>query len=178
MRTSASTPVYQSVSRTRTELNIFALARILARGNAQLVACASPGVDERRCERLVNLSPQPINVDFYQFGERVEGVVPDMFRDFFPPDNFAGVAREILKQSVLFGGKFDRLPIAADSLPAGIDLKIADFNYDRAQVCAAPQQCAQPRQQFTELERLRQIVVRAGVQATDAILHRVACRQH
>src|SRR6267378_1506917 len=115
MRTSASTPVYQSVSRARTELNIFDLHPIFVRWNAQLVACPTPGVDERHPERLVNLTSQPINVDFYEFGERVERIVPDVFGDFFTPDNFARVAREILKQRVLFGGKFDGLPVPLDS---------------------------------------------------------------
>src|ERR1700682_3635456 len=107
MRTNASTPVYQSVSRARTELNIFVLNPLFVRGNAQLVAGPAPGMDERRAERLVNLSPQPVNVDFYQFGERVERIVPDVFGNFFAPDNFAGIAREVFKQRVLFGGEFD-----------------------------------------------------------------------
>src|SRR6266403_822740 len=116
-------PVYQRVSRARTELNIFAP---IFRWNAQLVAGATPGIDERRTERLVNLSPQPINVDLYQFGERIKRIVPDMFGDFFASDNFARVAREVLKQRVLFGSELDELSLAPDSLPTHVYLKIAD----------------------------------------------------
>src|SRR6267378_4354539 len=65
--------------------------------DAQFVTGAPPGVDEGHAERLVNLPPQPINIDFYQFGKRVERIVPDVFGDFFAPDNFAGVARKVLK---------------------------------------------------------------------------------
>src|ERR1700730_4384254 len=132
MRTSARTPVYHSVSLARTELNIFALNPIFVGWNAQLVSRPAPGVDQRRPERFVNLSAQAINIDFYQFGERVERVVPDTFGDFFAPHNFACVAREVFKQSVLFGSEVDGLPVAPDSLPSRVNFKIADFNDDRA----------------------------------------------
>src|SRR5882762_3824699 len=135
-------------------------------------------MDERRTERLVNLSPQPINVDLYQFGERIKRIVPDMFGDFFAPDNFARVAREVLKQRVLFGSELDHLSLASDSLAPRVYLKIADFDDRRAQLLSAPQQRTQTRQEFTELERLRQIIVGAGVEATDAILHGVARSKH
>src|SRR6267143_1906634 len=98
MRTSARTPVYHNVSRERTELNIFPLVSILrhtratrvraplfVRWNAQLVPRPPPGVDERHAERLVNLSAQTINVDFYEFGEGVERIVPDVLGDVFAP---------------------------------------------------------------------------------------------
>src|SRR5882672_3739544 len=175
MRTRASTPVYQSVSRTRTELNICAL---ILRWSAQLVACSASGVDKRHAEWLINLSAQTINVDFYEFRERVERIVPDVFGDFFASDNLAGVTREVFKQCVLFGGEFDGTPIALDSLPARIYLKIADLNDGWPQLLPAPQQCTQSRQKFSELERFRQIVVCAGIQSTDAILHCISRREH
>src|SRR5437660_5445426 len=106
--------VYQRVSRTRTELNIFTLARIHVSWNAQFVARPSPGVDERHAKRLIDLSAQPINVNLYQFREGIERIVPDVFGYFLTPDNFAGIAREVLKQRVLFGREFDSLPVAAD----------------------------------------------------------------
>jgi hypothetical protein len=109
--------VYHKVSRARTELNIFALDPIFVRWNAQLVAGASPSVNKRHAERRVNLSAQAINVDFYEFRERVERIVPNVLGDFFASDNLARVAREIFKQRVLFSGEFDGLPVAPDSLP-------------------------------------------------------------
>src|SRR5258708_20444368 len=96
MRTSASTPVYQSVSRTRTELNILTLDSVLVRRQAQFVARASPCVNQRLAQRRVHLSAQPVDVDFYQFREGVEGIIPDMFRDFSAPDNFPSLAPELL----------------------------------------------------------------------------------
>src|SRR4051812_17124485 len=148
MRTSASTPVYHKVSRARTELNIFALAFLFVRWSAQFVACPSPGVYERHVERLINLSAQTVDVDFYQFGERVKGVVPDVFGDFFAPDNFSCVARQKLKQRVFFGRQFDGASTAPHMPSTRVYLKVTYFNDDRAQLLPAPQQCAQPCQKF------------------------------
>ena len=135
-------------------------------------------MDERRAERLVNLSAQAINVDFYQFREGVKRIVPDVLGDFFAPDNFARVAREVLKQRVLFGSELEQLSLASDSLAPRIYLKIADFDDRRAQLPSAPQQRTQTRQEFSELERPRQIIVGAGVEATDAVLHGIARSKH
>src|SRR5260221_12889140 len=116
--TRASTLVYNSVNRTRTESNMFLPRRarfscrfhgtrlplfarvdaplqhsVLGRRAAHLcpaehVSGASPRVNQRLGRaQVINLAPQAVYVHFDRIGERVESLIPHMFRNFLAPHN-------------------------------------------------------------------------------------------
>lgn len=85
-------------------------------------------------------------------------------------EHFAGPAHEHLEQRVLLRRELD-LPLAAPHLPGcGIQAEVAHAEHDGPLDRAATRERAQPRQQLTERERLRHIVVSAGVQPGDPVL--------
>src|SRR5262245_46867877 len=97
----ASTAVYQSVSRIRTESLIIpamvaspVVVEIAARSgtDGDHIARAPPGVDERRLLPGVHLLPQPADVDVDDVREGVEAIVPHVLGELGPPDDPPGVA--------------------------------------------------------------------------------------
>ena len=59
-----------------------------------------------------------------------------------------------------------------------IEAEVADLEHRRPLHRRTAGQRAQPRQQLPEVERLRQVVVGAGVEAGDAVVDGVASSQH
>jgi hypothetical protein len=59
-----------------------------------------------------------------------------------------------------------------------IEAKVSDLEHRRPLDRRPPRQSAQPGEELRERERLREVVVGAGVQPRDAVLDRVAGGQH
>src|SRR5256885_8483803 len=108
--TSASTPVYQRVSRARIESSMIALRFALDSGFAlrfvslqivrrgQHVAFAAPRVNERHREAVIYLSPQPVDVDINEIRERVEVFVPHVLGNFGATEHAPPLMREVFEQ--------------------------------------------------------------------------------
>ena len=67
---------------------------------------------------------------------------------------------------------------APGSMCRGIEAEVADLQHRRPLHLPAPGQSADPCEQLLEGERLGEVVVGSRVEADDAIVHGVACRQH
>jgi len=91
----------------RTGLNILAPRR-------EPVPFAAQRADQLRLAPFIDPAPQPLNVDLNQIGERVEGLFPDMFRDFGAGNYITCAPRQVFEQGVLFGGQFNQLSAAPD----------------------------------------------------------------
>src|SRR5919202_3010408 len=109
--TSASTPTYQSVSRTRTESSIqFRPPR------REDVAGPAPRVQQFRREAVVHLAAQALHVHLYEVGEEVEVLVPDVLGYVAARDDLPGAAREVFEQRVLLRRQVNAAPVAHDPL--------------------------------------------------------------
>src|SRR3979490_878781 len=123
-RTTASTAVYQSVSRTRTESSMVLpdgrswlgarprrntfVSRLWDVGiiqRAKQVAGAAAGMEQGLAGIRVNFPRHPIYVNFDQIREGIERLIPHVLRDFRPPHNAAGVAGKIFEQRIFLGGE-------------------------------------------------------------------------
>ena len=86
------------------------------------------------------------------------------------------MAQQQLEQQELGTRELDRAAAAADLVRLRLELDVGEAQHlaVHAAAGAAPQQGAQPREQFVERERLHQVVVGAGVQPAHPVGHRIA----
>ena len=87
----------------------------------QPVAFATARVQQAGRALGVDLPAQPLYVDLDQIGERIVGLVPDVFGDLFAPDDGALAQRQILEQRVLLGGEGDSTAAHFDAPRARLD---------------------------------------------------------
>src|SRR5687767_12030111 len=96
MSAAAITPTYQSVRRVRT----VSIIQRVARG-VDGIAGPAAGLNELDREVVVDLAPQPLDVDLNQIRHRVEAVVPHMLGDIGTADDFSLALHQVFKQRVL-----------------------------------------------------------------------------
>lgn len=89
-------------------------------------------------------------------------------------DDAAGVAHQVLEDRELLRSYADGLARAGDAKAGRIELDVRDPEHRRSNRFTPAEDGAQPGQQLRECERLREVVVRTGVQARNAVLHRAA----
>jgi hypothetical protein len=103
-------------------------------------------------------------------------------RRFFARDDATGGAHQGFQQIELDGSQRQRLAVARDNARRFIEVNVADhpsFGGRRIGVDArAPQNGANPGDQFARVERLWQIIVSAHLQTDDAVDVVAARRQH
>src|SRR6266851_5685352 len=195
--TSARTAVYQSVSRTRTESSMAlpggrsCLGARLWRNTfvcrvrdiridlrAKEVAGAAAGMEQGLAGIGVNFPAHAIHVNFDQIREGIERLIPHVLGDFRASHNAAGVARKIFEQRILFGGKRHGPPRPGNDLRGGVQDEVGDDNFGGAELTGAAQQRTKTRKQLAEFEWLGEVIVRAVIEAGDAVLDGIARGQH
>ena len=88
------------------------------------------------------------------------------------------MAEEELEEPELLRGEVD-LPVSPrDPAGRGIEDEVADGEHGRALRRPSPEERPHAREELVEGERLREVVVGAGVQARDAVLDAVPRREH
>src|SRR5467141_1793078 len=194
--TTASTPVYQRVRRTRIESSMALpggrnrldtlprqstfVRRVrgvrIAQWTKQVAGAA--GMEQGFAGIGVNFAAHAVDVDFDQVREGIESLIPNMLGDFRAPHDAAGVARKIFEQGVLFGGKRHASPCPGNALRASIQDEISNRNLGRAKFTGAAKQRAEAREQLAEFERFGEVVVSAMIEAGDTVLHGIARGQH
>src|SRR5687767_8572140 len=93
IRIAARTVTYQSVSRARTDSKI-----VIVETFGQRVAGAAASVEQLDGVAVVDLAPQPLDVDLDQVRIRIERVVPDVLGDVASARDLALASRKILEQ--------------------------------------------------------------------------------
>src|SRR5260370_197243 len=195
--TTASTAVYQSVRRKRTESNMVLPDRrnwlgarplrntfvsrvrdIRIDERAKEVAGAAASMEQGLAGIGVNFPAHAIDVNLNQIREGIERLIPHMLGDFGAPHNAAGVARKIFEQRILFGGKRHIPAGPGDALRACIQYEVGDANFGRAELTGTAQQRTEAREQLAEFERLGEVVVSTVIEAGDAGLDGIARGQH
>src|SRR6266851_2984874 len=195
--TTASTPVYQRVRRTRIESSMALPGRrnrldTLPRQSTfvcrlrgvridqwtKQVTRAATGMEQGFAGIGVNFAADAVDVDFDQVRKGIKSFIPNMLGDFRASHDAAGVTRKIFEQGVLFGGKRHASPGPGNALGASIQDEISDRNLRRAKFTGAAKQRAEARKQLAEFERLGEVVVSAMIEAGDTVLHGVAGGEH
>jgi hypothetical protein len=90
----------------------------------------------------------------------------------------AGAAHQRLEERKLLGREFDLVVLPPDLTRTGIDAQGSDLERRRLLDLAAARERAEAGEELCERERLRQVVVGAGVETLDPVLDRVAGSQH
>src|SRR5258708_2458564 len=195
--TTASTAVYQSVSRTRTESSMVlpdGRSRLGARPRrntfvsrlwdvgiiqrAKQVAGAAAGMEERLAGIRVDFSAHAIYVNFDQIREGIERLIPHVLRDFRPPHNAAGVAGKIFEQRIFLGGERHIPARPGNTLRGGIQDEVGDGNFGGAKLTGAAQQSTATREQLAGFERLGEVIVGTLIEAGEAVLNGVPPGDH
>ena len=103
---------------------------------------------------------------------RKRGVAPNHVKKFFARDRFAFGLGHQPQHGEFLGRQVNPFFAAHGSLPHQVDFDIAQLQCIRRLVVPlkSSQQCSHPGEQFLGAERLNQIIVRAGVEAGDAVL--------
>src|SRR5215468_5595365 len=142
------------------------------------ISRAAASVKQRLVRGRIDFAPNAIHVDLDQIGEGVEFFIPDVLGDFRPANDTAGVSGEKLYERILFSGEGHCFASAGNTLSDGIDDQVSNHDFGRAQLSGAAEQSAQTRQQFSELEWLCEVVIRAAIESGNAILDSVASSKH
>src|SRR5213080_3288550 len=197
IRTRASTAVYQSVSRTRTESSMVlpdwrcglgAMARrnaivpcvcgVRIGQRAKEVAGAAAGMEQWPSGIRVDFTAHAIHVNLNQIREGIESFVPNVLGDFRASHNPTGVARKIFEQRIFLGGKGHVPAGPGDALRRCVQEEVGNGNFGRTELAGTAQQRAEAREQLPEFKRLGEVIVSAMIEAGDAVFHGVARGQH
>src|SRR6185312_4798707 len=145
---------------------------------AQRVPDTAHGVDQPGLAAALGLAPQVADVDVEGVRREAEVVAPDALEDQRPRQHLARVEEEQLEQRELGPRQLDPLAAARHLARAGIELDVGEAERLAGAVAGAAQQRADAREQLLERERLRQVVVGAGVEPLDPVLDLRARGQH
>ena len=126
----------------------------------------------------IDFSTQPVHVYLDEIRKRIEVFIPDVFGDLRAADHSPGIPREVLEQRVLFRRELDFFIAARHAMRGSVDGQISNMQRRRSADRRPPLQRANASKQLCEGKRLDEVVVRAAIEAGDAIFDRVASRQH
>ena len=176
-------PAYHAVRRQRSRSSDCEnverrVSRALKRLCAEPVTRAAQRVDQFDVEAIVDFAPQPANEDLEHVCERIVVLVPDVRSDRSAIDDLLAMANEELEQRKLFRRQLDLSTAATNAMRSKIDLEIGDCRDFGQRSWSTSRKRIQTRDELAEGERLREIVVGAGIEPAYAIIDGVAGGQH
>src|ERR1700738_3500406 len=118
--TAARMPTYQSVSRVRSDSNMGGSTCL----GGEHVTFSPDGSQQLLGVTVVNLASQTLHVNLDEIGEGIEILIPNMLGNLRPTDDLIDMARQVIKQGVFFGGKFDGALRARHTACSRVDHKI------------------------------------------------------
>src|SRR5207244_2204536 len=104
-------------------------------------------------------------------------VPPHALEKLLAAQHDAAMVRELLQQLELAPGQLDLAPAATDSALRRVHDQVAHAHERPVRRGNTTQKGTQARYQLVEVERLDHVVVRAGLEPGDAILHLVPSRE-
>jgi hypothetical protein len=136
--------------------------------------------DQGRLPGAVDLSAQPVDVHIHNIGVRLDAHSPYLVEDHGPGNYTAGVSTKVLQQDEFLLRKLQHLSSAQSFPTKQIEFKIlnADAGCLAGRWTVAFEQVAKPGKQFSQRERLGEIVVAALLQATHSIIHGAPRREN
>src|ERR1700733_7936043 len=118
--------------------------------------------DEASPARGVEFAPQiaDLDVDDIRLGHEVE--IPAVLEQHRPGHDLPGPAHKIFEQCELPRQQIDQLAVATDGSLNKVHLEGPNPHSSEPRVASAPQEGFDPRRQFSDVERLDEIIVAAG----------------
>src|SRR5215204_1398108 len=148
-------------------------------GRCGLVADPPNGHDRGR---VLELPPQLADMDVDGAGVTRERIAPDALEQLVPGEHEAVVIEQLPEQVELLWRELDVLPVDLHLTPARVDQQGAVPDLRRLRLAALRGRAAQdrldPRNELPRVERLREVVVRADLEADDLVDVFVTRRQH
>jgi hypothetical protein len=142
------------------------------------VARSAHSLGHRRASPAAGLVAQVADVDVDDVGAGVEVVVPDGGEDLLAAEDVTRVAHEVLQQGELAAGELHGLVVASDAARAQVHLQVAGLYRRRAWLIGAPGERSHAGRQFLQIERLGEVVIRAGIESVNLLAHVVAGGEH
>src|SRR6266700_321405 len=144
--------------------------KVLAR-STETVPDAANRMNQRIGLLAIDLATHAPDIDVDDIRRRIEMKIPDVLQQHGPGYDAAFVAHQILQKLEFPGKKRNILAVAAGGPRHQVDCEIPDTQDGLLDDgVAASSQRLHARQQFDERERLHQIIVAAGTQATHPIV--------
>jgi signal transduction histidine kinase len=132
-----------------------------------------------RSRRLrAELSPQPADHHLEHVGAGREGGAPDALLDVFARECDPGVAHQILEQRILARRQRDLAPGDRHRARLRVQRQRRFDEPRRALRAFSPHDRPHARQQFADMKRLDEIIVRARIEPHHPIVHGIARSQH
>src|SRR5579875_1037912 len=135
-------------------------------------------LDESGLAALLELVPEVADIDLEHVGIAPKIVSPDLLEDHIPREHLAGMPHKEGEEFVLLGCQLDD-PIPAHRFPARrIKLEIAKGENGAGRAVAAAKERTDAGGQLFKGKRLDQVIIGAGIQASDPIWYLVTRGQH
>src|SRR5207244_6701543 len=132
------------------------------------------GIDELSPERIVHLCPQTAHHDIDNVCIGFESYVPHVFRNFSARYHFAGRSNQVRQKEKFLRREIKRHAGANRLVSSHVDFQIINAQAFCLSMRSAPQQRANPGEQFGKCERLYQIIVCTQLESFHTVPHTVA----
>ena len=145
----------------------------------QNVAHAAHGVQQAWLAAGLGLAAQIAHVDAQRVRARAEVIAPHVLEDDRAGEHLLGVAQEQLEQQELGAREVQRALPAPGLVGEPVQAQVLEAQrLLLVDLVRSPEQRAHARHQLAQGERLDEVVVRAGVQAGDAVVDLLARGEH
>ena len=109
--------------------------------------------------------------------ERIKIEIPQTVQHLIPIYHLVGMAHQVLQKSVLLVRQDDLSPRAGHFMRDAVQLKIGYFQDIVLGSTVFSRQGPDPCHEFVKSERLRQVIVRSGIESPHLIFDRILGRQ-
>src|SRR6476619_2867760 len=140
----------------------------------EYIAHAPHRLDHLVVEVAIDLLAQTVDEDVDDIGAGVEAVVPDVRQDHRLRDHASGIPHQVLEQRKLARAQLDLAPAPDRAARAEVEGEIAGGELGRGgRRRGAANQRLHAGEQLSEGERFDQVVIAAGLESSDAVVHGV-----
>jgi len=119
----------------------------------------------------IHFPPEIVDVDIDDVRHGVQFELPDLLDNRGAGNRLARIAHEKFKKGIFLGAERDFVTAALDSVGNAFELEIRNLQNGARRAAASPQDRANARGELGENKGLRNIVVGASIQPTDALFH-------
>src|SRR3954469_21930171 len=124
-----------------------------------------PQTSNRLDNRCAELPPQSRNKHFNRVGIAIEALRVDVFGQFALRNHTAAMMHEIREHAEFVTGETDRNSVECHSCHARVERYCATTQFRMSSSACAPDQSAEPGEQFFHAKRLGHVIIRATVNA-------------
>src|SRR5712692_256423 len=139
--------------------------------SANLVADAADRSNEGAVVAGVDLAAQIVNVNVHDVRHGVKIEFPYLLDNGSARNGLALVAHQEFQQSEFLRAKIDVVAAAAHGMTDAIDFEVFNLENCACGPCSSAQNSANARGKFGKGKRFCDVVIRAGIETSDALFH-------